>query len=174
MQISIHTPTIPPTSPLTSTSTTAGSRQKIKYPITPLPRRLQPPCTLCKKYEHPINKFPSLPELCNLIQLPREPPPLVASSSTTAISPNTNRKGLGTKFASAIYSKYGHYTHHCPALPQFWQMITTVRHRFQQEPTPTHVTNIHYVTTSVNERMRCHCSLCESLDHFTYQCPMII
>ena len=28
--------------------------------------------------------------------------------------------------------------------------------------------------TSVNERMRCPCSLCESLDHFTYQCPMII
>ena len=28
--------------------------------------------------------------------------------------------------------------------------------------------------TSVDERMRFPCSLCESLDHFTYQCPMII
>jgi hypothetical protein len=39
---------------------------------------------------------------------------------------------------------------------------------------PPNITGIHYVTTSVNERMRCPCSLCESLDHFTYQCPMII
>jgi hypothetical protein len=38
----------------------------------------------------------------------------------------------------------------------------------------TQVTNIHYVTTSVNEWMRFPCSLCESLDHFTYQCPTII
>jgi hypothetical protein len=28
--------------------------------------------------------------------------------------------------------------------------------------------------TSVNECMKFPCSLCESLDHFTYQCPMII
>jgi hypothetical protein len=34
--------------------------------------------------------------------------------------------------------------------------------------------DIHYVTTSVNERMRCPFTLCKSLDHFTYQCPIII
>jgi hypothetical protein len=39
---------------------------------------------------------------------------------------------------------------------------------------PNSCPNIHYVTTSVNERMICPFSLCESLDHFTYQCPMII
>jgi hypothetical protein len=38
----------------------------------------------------------------------------------------------------------------------------------------THVTDIHYVMTSVNERMRFPFSLCESLDHFMYQCPTII
>jgi hypothetical protein len=38
----------------------------------------------------------------------------------------------------------------------------------------TQVTDIHYVTTSVNEQLRCPCSLCESLYHFTYQCPTII
>jgi hypothetical protein len=129
---------------------------------------------LCEKDGHPTNKCPSLPELRNLIQLPRAPPPLVASSSTVAISPNTSSKGLRTKFACAICSEYGHYTHHCPVLPQFRQTLTTVRQSFQQEPTPTHVTDIHYVMTSVNERMRCPFSLCESLDHFTYQCPMII
>jgi hypothetical protein len=53
-------------------------------------------------------------------------------------------------------------------------MLTVVCQSFQQEPTPAHVTDIHYVTTSVNECMRCPFSLCESLDHFTYQCPMII
>jgi hypothetical protein len=36
------------------------------------------------------------------------------------------------------------------------------------------LTDIHDVTTSVNEFMRFPCSLCESLDHFTYQCPMVI
>jgi hypothetical protein len=36
------------------------------------------------------------------------------------------------------------------------------------------ITDIHYVTTSFNERMIFPWSLCESLDHFTYHCPMII
>jgi hypothetical protein len=53
-------------------------------------------------------------------------------------------------------------------------MLTTICQRFHQEPTPTHVTDIHYVTTSVNKCMRCPFSLCKSLDHFTYQCLMII
>jgi hypothetical protein len=38
----------------------------------------------------------------------------------------------------------------------------------------TSITDIRYVTTSVNERMRCPCSLYDSLAHFTYQCLMII
>jgi hypothetical protein len=38
----------------------------------------------------------------------------------------------------------------------------------------TPITDIRYVTTSVSERMRCPCSLCDSLAHFTYQCPIII
>jgi hypothetical protein len=38
----------------------------------------------------------------------------------------------------------------------------------------TNITDIHYVTTLVNERMRCPCPLCDSLGHFTYQCPMIL
>jgi hypothetical protein len=41
-------------------------------------------------------------------------------------------------------------------------------------PLSTYVTGIHYVTTLVNERMSFPCSLCDSLDHFTYQCPSII
>jgi hypothetical protein len=174
MYIPILTPTIPPTLPLTSTPATARGIQKRKDPTAPLPPRVQPPCVLCEKYGHPTNKCPSLPKLCNLIQLPRAPPPLITSSSTITISLNINIKGLRTKFSCAICLEYGHYTHHCPMLPQFRQMLTTARQIFQQEPTPTHVTDIHYVTTSVNERMRCPFSLCESIDHFTYQCPMII
>jgi hypothetical protein len=38
----------------------------------------------------------------------------------------------------------------------------------------TNITDIRYVTTSVNERMRRPFSLCDSLAHFTYQCPMIL
>jgi hypothetical protein len=38
----------------------------------------------------------------------------------------------------------------------------------------TNITDILYVTTLVNERMRWPCSLCDSLAHFTYQCPMIL
>jgi hypothetical protein len=104
MQIHILNPTMPPTFPLTSTPVTAGGRQKKKDPTAPLPPCVQPPCTLWEKYGHPTNTCPSLPELCNLIQLARAPPPLVASSCTTAISPNTNRKGPRTKFACAICS----------------------------------------------------------------------
>jgi hypothetical protein len=36
------------------------------------------------------------------------------------------------------------------------------------------ITDIRYVTPSFNECMRCPCSLCDSLDHLTYQCLMII
>jgi hypothetical protein len=117
-----------------------------------------------------------------LIQLPRATTSLVASPrtpSTTIASPTTSGKGLQTKFTCAIYSEYGHYTHHFPTLPQFRQMLTKVRQRFQPDPSPlmsssNHVTDIHYVTTSVNEWMRFPCSLCDSLHHFTYKCPSII
>jgi hypothetical protein len=55
----------------------------------------------------------------------------------------------------------------------------TICQNIQQDTPPsmsskTHVTDIHYVTTSVNESMRFPSSLCDSLYHFTYQCPMII
>jgi hypothetical protein len=38
----------------------------------------------------------------------------------------------------------------------------------------TCITDIHYVTTSINELMGFLCSLCDSLDHFTYQFHTII
>jgi hypothetical protein len=181
MQIPILTPTTPPAPPLTSTITTVGGRWKNKYPTAPLPPRVQPPCALCEKDGHPTNKRSSLPELCNLIQLPRATTsPVVSSNSpnSTITSPRGG-KGLRTKFSCVICLEYGHYTHHCPVLPHFWQTLVVVCQIFQQEPLPsasshTHVTDIHYVTTSLNEHMQCPCSLCESIYHFTYQCPTSI
>jgi hypothetical protein len=137
MQIPVPTPTTPPTSPLTTTPATAGGRHKKKEPTTPLPPRVQPPCALCEKDGHPTNKCPSLPELRNLIQLNQTPSPFITSSSTAATSPNISSKGLRTKFACAICSEYGHYTHHCPALPQFRQTLIAVRQSFQHEPNPS-------------------------------------
>jgi hypothetical protein len=182
MQIPIPTPEATPSPPLANATATAGGRRKKKEPIAPLPPRIQPPCALCEKEGHPTNRCPSLPELRNLIQLPRATTSPMASSSTpntTTMSSTTGNKGLRTKFACAICSEYGHYTHHCPTLPQFRQTLAAVHQSFQQNPSTsmsssTQSTDIHYVTTSVNERMRCPCTLCESLDHFTYQCPMII
>jgi hypothetical protein len=105
------------------------------------------------------------------------PPTPVTTASTTTTNPSSS-KGLRTKFACAICSEYGHYTHHCPALPRFRQTLAAVRQNFQNNPRPatssSNITDIRYVTTSVNERMRCPCSLCDSLAHFTYQCPMIL
>jgi hypothetical protein len=182
MQIPVLTLATPPSPPISSTTATAGGRRKKKEPTAPLPPRVQPPCALCEREGHPTNRCPSLPELRNLIQLPRATTSLTASpstSSTTTMSPTTGSKGLRTKFACAICSEYGHYTHHFPTLPQFLQTLTTVRQTFQQEPSPpplsgTHVTDIHYVSTSVPEWMRFPCSLCDSLAHFTYQCPLIV
>jgi hypothetical protein len=94
MQIPVPTPTTPPTSPLATTAATAGGRHKNKDPTAPLPPCVQPPCALCEKYEHTTNKFPSLPELRNLIQLNQTPSPFVTSSSTVATSPNISSKGL--------------------------------------------------------------------------------
>jgi hypothetical protein len=148
-------------------------------PIAALPPRVQPPCALCEKYGHPTNKFPTLPELRNLIPLNQTPSPLTTVASTAATSPNSSSKGLRTKFTCTICLEYGHYTHHFPTLPHFRQTLVAVRQIFQNEPNPTtsslpNIIHIHYVTTSVNERMGFPFSLCKSLDHFTYRCPMII
>jgi hypothetical protein len=177
MQIPVQAPATPPSPPTASTTATVGGRRKKKEPTTPLPPRVQPPCTLCEREGHPTNRCPTLPELHNLIQLPRATTSLTTSpstSSTTTTSSTTGSKGLRTKFTCAICSEYGHYTHHFPTLPQFLQTLAAVRQTFQQDPSPpplsgTHVTDIHYVSSSVPERMRCPCTLCDSLAHFTYQ-----
>jgi hypothetical protein len=174
MAIPVLTPT-PPTTPILPTpSATARGKKKQKEPVAPCPPRIPPPCALCEKEGHQTNNCPSLPELQNLI--PPNPTPVTIASTST---PNPSScKDLRTKFACAICSEYGHYTHHCPALPHFWQTLAAVCQNFQNNPCPStsssNITDIRYVTTSVNERMRCPCSLCDSLTHFTYQCPMIL
>jgi hypothetical protein len=110
--------------------------------------------------------------------IPLNQTPTTTASPTTTTRPSSS-KGLRTKCACAIYSEYGHYTHHFPALPRFRKTLAIVRQNFQNNPSPatsssTNITDIRYVTTSVNECMRCPCSLCDSLAHFTYQCPMIL
>jgi hypothetical protein len=169
MTILVLTPTTPilPTPPAT-----AGGRRKKKEPTAPLPPCIPPPCALCEKEGHQTNNYPSLPELQNLIPLNQTP-----TTPATTVSPATTQpssiKGLRTKFACAICSEYGHYTHHCPALPRFQQTLAAVRQDFQNNPRPTmsystNITDIRYFTTSVNECMRCPCSLCNSFAHFTY------
>jgi hypothetical protein len=176
MMIPILTPTIPP---LINPPSTAGGRRKKKEPTAPLPPRIPPPCALCEKEGHQTNNCPSLPELRNLIPLNQTPPtPATTSSLVTTTHPSSS-KGLRTKYACAICSEYGHYTHHFPALPCFQQTLAIVRQNFQRNPSPatsssTNITHIRYVTTSVNEHMRRPCSLYDSLAHFTYQCPMIL
>jgi len=133
MQIPVLTPATPPSPPLASTTATTGARQKNKYPTAPLPPRVQPPCALWEREGHPTNKCPSLLELRKLIQFPQETTSLTtppSTPSTTTTSPTTGSKGLGTKFVCTIYSKYGHYTHHCLTLPQFRQTLTTVHQTF--------------------------------------------
>jgi hypothetical protein len=176
MTIPVLTPT---TTPLTNPPATAGGRRNKKEPTTPLPPRIPPPCALCEKEGHQTNNCPSLPELQNLIPLnPTPPTPATTAIPTTTTHPSSS-KGLRTKYACAICSEYGHYTHHCPALPHFRQTLSVVRQNFQNNPSlatssSTNITDIRYVTTSVNERMRCPFSLYDSLAHFTYQCPMIL
>jgi hypothetical protein len=178
MTILVLTPTTPTTPILPTPPATAGGRRKKKEPAAPLPPRIPPPCALCEKEGHQTNNCPSLPELRNLIPPNPTPPTPITTASTTTTNPSSS-KGLRTKFACAICSEYGHYTHHCPALPCFRQTLAAVRQNFQNNPRPTtssstNITDIRYITTSVNERMRCPCSLCNSLAHFTYQCPMIL
>jgi hypothetical protein len=176
MTIPILTPTTPR---LTNPPATARGRRKKKEPTTPLPPCIPPPCALCEKEGHQTNNCPSLPELRNLIPLNQTPTtPATTASPTTTTHPSSS-KGLRNKYACAIFLEYGHYTHHCPALPRFRKTLAAVHQNFQNNPSPatsssTNITDIRYVTTSVNERMRCPFSLCDSFSHFTYQCPMIL
>jgi hypothetical protein len=169
MMIPVLTPTTPilPTPPAT-----AGGRRKKKETTTPLSPCIPPPCALCEKEGHQTNNFPSLPELQNLIPLNQSPTTPVTTATPTITQPSSS-KGLRTKYACAICSEYGHYTHHCPAFPCFRQTLAAIRQKFQNDPRPatsstTNITDILYVTTSVNECMRCPFSLCDSLAHFTY------
>jgi hypothetical protein len=160
MTILVLTPTTPTTPILPTPPTTARGRRKKKEPTAPLPPRIPPPCALCDKEGHQTNNCPSLPELRNLIP----PNPTPTPSITTATTQPSSSKGLKTKFACAICSEYGHYTHHCLALPRFRQALDIISRDFQNNPRPatsstTPITGIRYVTTSVNERMRFPCSL---------------
>jgi hypothetical protein len=119
MMIPILTPTIPSTPPLTTHPATAGGRRKKKDPTTPLPPHIQPLCVLCEKDGDQTNNCPSPPELQNLIPLNQTPSTLATIANTTATTPHSSSKGLRTKFTCAIGLEYGHYTHHCPALPRF-------------------------------------------------------
>jgi hypothetical protein len=172
-------PILTPTTPILPTpSATAGGRRKKKEPTAPLPPRIPPPCALCEKEGHQTNNCPSLSELQNLIPLNQTPTTPITTTSPTTTLPSSS-KGLRTKFACVICFEYGHYTHHCPALPRFRQTLAVVRQNFHNDPRPatsstTNITGICYVTTSVNEHLRFSCSLCNSLAHFTYQCTMIL
>jgi hypothetical protein len=173
-------PVLTPTTPiLTNPPAIAGGRRKKKKPTAPLPPRIPPPFSLCEKEGHQTKNYPSLPELWNLIPLnPTPTTPATTASPPTTTHPSSS-KGLRTKYACAICSEYDHYTHHFPTLPCFWQTLTAICQNFQNNPcpatsSPTNIIDILYVTTSFNERMRCPCSLCNSLAHFTYQCSMIL
>jgi hypothetical protein len=174
--ISIITPT---TLPLTNPPIATGGRRKKKEPTAPLPPCIPPPCTLCEKEGHQTNNCRSLPELRNLIPLNQTSTTPATTASPTTTTHSSSSKGLRTKYTYTICFEYGHYTHHFPSFPHFWQTLAVVHQNFQNNPNPatsssTNITDIRYVTTSVNERMRCPCSLCDSLAHFTYQCPMIV
>jgi hypothetical protein len=119
MTIPILTPTIPPTPPLTNPPAIDGGRRNKKEPTPHLPPCIQPPYALYEKEGHQTNNCPSLPELRKLIPLNQTPPKLTTIDSTATTTPHSIRKGLRTKFACAICSEYGHYTHHCPALTRF-------------------------------------------------------
>jgi hypothetical protein len=162
MTIPVLTPNTPiapilptPLTPILPTPpATAGGRRAKKEPTTPRPPRIPPLCTLCDREGHQTNNFPSLPELRNLIPPNPTPTPL----TTTATLQPSSSKELKTKCACAICSEYGHYTHHCPSLPRFRQALDIISRDFQNNPRPsttstTPVTDIHYVTTSVNERI---------------------
>jgi hypothetical protein len=176
MTILVLTPTTPP---LTNLPAIARGKRKNKEPTAPLPPHIPPPCALCEKEGYQTNNCPSLPELQNLIPLNQTPITPTTTASPTTITHPSSSKGLRTKYACALCLEYGHYTHHCPALPRFRQTLAAVHHNFQNNPSPTkssstNITDICYVTTLVNECMRFPCSLCDSLAYFTHQCPTIL
>jgi hypothetical protein len=72
MQILVQAPTIPTPPPPSDNTTTTWGRWRKNEPTTPLPLWAKPPCALCKREGHPTNRCPTLPKLCNLIQLPKE------------------------------------------------------------------------------------------------------
>jgi hypothetical protein len=155
MQIPVQAPATPPTPPAGGNTTTGGRQRKNEVIAPP---RAQPPCTLCEREGHPTNRCPTLPELRNLIQLPRATPLLTtppSTSATTTESSTTCKKGLQTNFTCAICLEYGHYTHHFPTLPQFHQTLAAVRQTSlpgppQALPTVAHITDIRYVSSSVS------------------------
>jgi hypothetical protein len=162
MTIPILTPTIPSTPPITNPPATAGGRRKKKEPTAPLPLHIPPPCALCEKDGHPTHRCPSVPELRNLIPLNPTPSPLATLASTTATSPNPSSKGPRTKFACAICSDYGHYTHHCPSIPYVRHTLAAARHTSRPEFPPTLHTNapanvIYYTSSSILEQMGSTC-----------------
>jgi hypothetical protein len=124
-------PVLTPTTPiLINPLAIAGGRRKKKEPTAPLPPRIPPPCARCEKEGHQTNNFPSLPELQNLIPLNQNPTTPAATASPPTTTQPSSSKGLRNKYACAICSEYGHYTHHCPALPHFRQTLAAVRQDF--------------------------------------------
>jgi hypothetical protein len=105
------------------------------------------------------------------------------SIDPTQVSYPPCNKTLCTNFTCAICSQYGHYTHHCPDLPQFQDKLGAIHQTTLQEPTQmipqiststeSNPYNIYYVSTSVNSHHTFPCALCGQLDHFTYMCPLI-
>jgi hypothetical protein len=159
MQILVHDPTTPSVPPAGINTTTGGRRKKNEIIAPPW---AQPLCALCKREGHPTNRCPTLPELHNLIQLPRATPLLTtppSNSVATTKSSTARKKGLQTNFSCAICLEYGHYTHHCPTLTQFCQTLAAVCQTSQPGPpqalpTTAHIIDIHYVSSSVSMRIR--------------------
>jgi hypothetical protein len=97
MQILVQDPGTPLSPPTVGTSGIIGGRRNNKYPTSPLPPRVQPPCALCERDMHPTNRCPTLPMLRNLIQLPRATTSLTtppSMSNTTMESSTVGNKGL--------------------------------------------------------------------------------
>jgi hypothetical protein len=162
MTIPILTPTIPSTPPITNPPAIAGGRRKKKEPTTPLPLHIPPPCALCEKDGHPTHRCPSVPELRSLIPLNPTPSPLATLASTTTTAPNSSSKGPRTKFACAICSSYGHYTHHFPSIPYVRHTLAATRHTTLPEFPPTLHINapanvIYYTSSSILEQRGSTC-----------------
>jgi hypothetical protein len=133
-----------------------------KAPIAPLPLHIPPPGALREKEGHQTNNCPSLPELRNLIPPNPTPTPLTTLASTTTTSPNSSSKGPRTKFACAICSSYGHYTHHFPSIPYVRHTLAAARHTSLPESPPTPHTNapanvIYYTSSSILEQRGSTC-----------------